>query len=479
MHDPTVSRAVSLLLAATLAGCTVGPNFTPPAAILPPVWQGLASTSASAALPASTDGRWWRSFDDPVLDALETRAGSANLDIAAAIERITAARIERGQARAAGSPQVDGQAGYSHERLGTAGIASVTQTLLGVTPTTTPPKGVDFDLYSAGVGASWELDLWGGHRRQAEAAEASIEATEASANGIRLSVQAEVARTYFQLRGLWDESRITRDGVELAERNVAIAHAMLARGLSTPIDLAAAEEKLRTLRGDIVDLDHRAATTQRALSVLVDGTPDTAPFDRTTLPPLSPLPATAVRNPSDVARTRPDIVEAEARLHAATAQIGVAEADFYPKISLTGLFDIDVLSLSDFGWNARSTSIGPSLSLPIFSGGRLQRQLDLRRSEDRTAAIAYRDTVINAWREVDDALSAIRAAAELAGLSDRDLASRRQTVVMIEARYARGEVGAPQLLDARQAALSAELADVRRRVAVSLAHIQLHRALGG
>ncbi|MBC3940169.1 efflux transporter outer membrane subunit [Sphingomonas albertensis] len=473
MHEPNVSRALPLLLAAALAGCTVGPNFTPPAPILPPVWQGAAPVAAS------TDARWWRSFDDPVLDALEARAGAANLDIAAAIERITAARIERGQARAAGAPQVEGQAGYSRERLGTAGIASVTQTVLGVTPTTTPPKGVDFDLYSVGVGASWELDLWGGHRRQAEAAQASVEATEAAARGVRLSVEAEVARSYVQLRGLWDERRIAQQDVAIADRNAAIARALLARGLATPIDLAATEEKLRALRGDIVDLDHQAAATQRALAILVGGTPDSAPFDRATLQPPKPLPATAVRLPSDVARTRPDIVEAEARLHAATAQIGVAQADFYPKISLTGLFDIDVLSLSDFGWNARSTSIGPSLSLPIFSGGRLQRQLDLRRSEDRSAALAYRQTVLNAWREVDDALSATRAATERTDLSDRDLAARRETVARVEARYARGDIALPPVLDAREAALSAERALVRQRVAAMIAHIQLHRALGG
>ena len=473
MHESNVSRALPLLFAAALAGCTVGPNFTPPAPILPPGWQGATPVSAT------NDARWWRSFDDPVLEALEARAGSANLDIAAAIERITAARIERGQARAAGAPQVEGQAGYSRERLGTAGIASVTQNVLGVTPTTTPPKGVDFDLYSAGVGASWELDLWGGHRRQAEAAQASVDATEAAARGVRLSVEAEVARTYVQLRGLWDERRIAQEDAAIADRNARIARALLARGLATPIDLAATEEKQRALRGDIVELDQQAAATQRALAILVGGTPDTAPFDRAALQSRKPLPAVAARLPSDVARTRPDIVEAEARLHAATAQIGVAQADFYPRISLTGLFDIDVLSLSDFGWNARSTSIGPSLSLPIFSGGRLQRQLDLRRSEDRSAALAYRQTVLTAWRQVDDALSATRAATERTDLSDRDLAARRETLARVEARYARGDIALPPVLDAREAALAAERAVVRQRVATALAHIQLHRALGG
>jgi len=473
MHDPKFSRVVPLMLAAALAGCTVGPNFTRPAAILPPVWQ-----TAAAAQPPS-DTRWWRSFGDPVLDSLEARAASANLDIAAAIERLTAARIERGQARAAGAPQVEGQAGYSRQRVATAGIASVTQTVLGVTPTTTPPKGVDFDLYSVGIGASWELDLWGGHRRQAEAAAASVDASAAAARGVRLSVEAEVARTYVQLRGLWDERRIAQEGAAIAEQNAAIARALLARGLATPIDLAAAEETVRALRGDAVDLDQQAASVMRALAVLVGDTPDTAPFDRRTLPAPGPLPASAVRIPSEVARTRPDIVEAEARLHAATAQIGVATADFYPKISLTGLFNIDVLNLADFGWDARSTSIGPGLSLPIFSGGRLQRQLDLRRSEERSAALAYRQTVITAWREVDDALSATRAAAERTSLSGRDLEARQQTVAMVQARYARGDIGALPVLDARRAALSAERAAVRQRVAALLAHIQLQRALGG
>ncbi|MEG8023531.1 TolC family protein [Sphingomonas aurantiaca] len=204
------------------------------------------------------------------------------------MERLTAARIERGQARAAGAPQVEGQAGYSRERVGTAGIASVTQTLLGVTPTTTPPKGVDFDLYSVGIGASWELDLWGGHRRQAEAAAASVDASDAAARGVRLSVEAEVARTYFQLRGLWDERRIAQTGATIAEQNAAIARALLARGLATPIDLAATEETVRSLRGDAVDLDQQAASATRALAVLVGETPDTAPFDRSTLPPPGP-----------------------------------------------------------------------------------------------------------------------------------------------------------------------------------------------
>lgn len=463
------------MLAVALAGCTVGPDFTPPAPILPPVWQA-ADTAAS---PTPGDARWWRSFDDPVLDALEVRAGTANLDIAAAIERITAARIERGQARAAGAPQVEGQAGYSRERLGTAGIASVTQTLLGITPAAAPPKGVDFDLYSVGVGASWELDLWGGHRRQAEAAQAAVEASDAAARGVRLSVEAEVTRTYFQLRGLWDERRIAQDGAGLAERNVGIARTLLARGLATPIDLAAREEALRTLRGEIVDLDQQAAMAMRALAILIGATPDSVPVDPATPPPPRPLPPVAVRLPSAVARLRPDIIEAEARLHAATAQIGVAQADFYPKISLTGLFDIDVLHLADFGWDARSTSIGPGLSLPIFSGGRLQRQVDLRRSEARSAALAYRQTVITAWREVDDALSASRAATTRLDLSDRDLASRRRTAAMVEARHARGDLAAGPVTEARQAALSAERAAIRQRVAATLARIQLHRAVGG
>ena len=186
-----------------------------------------------------------------------------------------------------------------------------------------------------------------------------------------------------------------------------------------------------------------------------------------TLTAFSAIPVRAQDGPADPYR---DTV---------TVGVGVATADFYPKISLTGLFNIDVLNLADFGWDARSTSIGPGLSLPIFSGGRLQRQLDLRRSEERSAALAYRQTVITAWREVDDALSATRAAAERTSLSARDLQARQKTLAMVQARYARGDIGALPVLDARRAALSAERAAVRQRVAALLAHIQLQRALGG
>lgn len=457
-----------------LAGCTVGPDFRPPVAALPPTWQGAPPSVAVA-----EDAPWWRAFDDPVLDALEARAGSASLDVAMAAERVTAARIARGATRAATMPLVTGQAAYSRERAGTAGLSEITGTLLGITPAAQSPKGVDFDLYSVGIGASWDLDLWGGQRRQAEAAQATVAATAAALRGVRLSVETEVARTWFQVRGLWDERRLAGDRLTIATRRLAIARTLKDRGLASAIDLAQADEAQRAVRDEIAEIDRQAAAAARALAVLVGDNPDTPPAEQTAARAPIRLAPAATRLPSDVARLRPDIVEAEARLHAATAEIGVAQADFYPKISLTGMFSLDVLNLADLGWDARSTSIGPGLSLPIFDGGRLRRKLDLRRSEQRSAALAYRQTVVNAWREVDDALSATHTLATRAALADADVASRHASLAMVEARFRRGDVGAVALLDARQAALAAETASLRQRVASALAQVQLRRTLGG
>lgn len=473
MRDATLPRfAVAMLL--SLAGCTMGPDFHPPVAALPPVWAGLpAATTAQAP-------DWWRAFGDPTLDALEARAMAANLDLAAARERLAAARIARGAVAAAGQPTLTGTAGYSRDRIGTQGAAALAAPILGLPPQTgTPARGVDFDLYSLGVGARWEIDLWGRQRRETEAAGAEVAAGAAATDGVALAVAAEVARTYFQLRGLHAEQRFAASALALADRALAIARMLHARGLRSALEVAQDEEDRARLIADRVELDRRTAALARALAVLVGGDPDHA-----VIAPAATLPAFAIgptpaRLPSETARRRPDIVEAEARLHAATARIGVAQADFYPRIDLTGLFSFDVLRLADLGWDARNTSVGPALTLPIFAGGRLQRQLDLRRSEERAAALAYRATVLAAWREIDDAVADVRAAAAQATAAAADLARRRAVETMATARFARGDIAAAAVIDAQTHRIEAEAALMRRRLAAALAQVQLHRALGG
>ncbi|APX65771.1 efflux transporter outer membrane subunit [Sphingomonas sp. gentR] len=464
------------LLALLLGGCTVGPDFHPPVADLPARWQGSVQASA----PPNQD--WWRGFGDPVLDRLEAQALAANLDLHIAEERLVAARIARDARHADSLPQVGGQLGYSRNRIGTAGLAGVLAPLLGQSPEAADaaiPKAYAFDLYQSDISMSWAIDLWGKNRRETEAATAGIAQAEAAMRGARLSVEAAVAQTYWQWRGLVEERRLALRDQALGQRTLAIAAALQARGLATGIDVRAVEQEQRARQDALLMLDADIANAARALAVLVGGNPDAPPIEAAERPAMPLLAEPAPGLPSDLARRRPDILAAEAALHAATAAIGAGQADFYPSLNLSGLFGIDVLNLADFGWDARTTSAGPVLSIPIFAGGRLQRQLSLRRSEERSAALAYQKTVRDAWREVDDALTNIRALDRRRALAKAGSLARMQTVTAIDARYRRGDIAATPLIEAQAAQVAAERALLRQTIAGALARIQLYVALGG
>lgn len=464
------------LLGLLLGGCTVGPDFHPPVADLPARWQGAAASQTSPSEP------WWRRFGDPALDGLEARALTANLDLRMAEERLVTARIARDAKRGESLPQIGGQLGYSRNRIGTAGLAGVLAPLLGQPPSETEgaiPKGYAFDLYQADISATWAIDLWGKHRREVEVATAGIAQADAAARAARLSVEAAVAQTYWQWRGLIAERGLAERDRALGERRLTIAAALRERGLASGIDARAVESEQRARQDALLALDTDIARAARALAILVGDNPDTPPPDVAGRPAARVLVEPAPGLPSDLARRRPDILEAEAALHAATAAIGAAQADFYPSLNLSGLFGIDVLNLADFGWDARTTGAGPVLSIPIFAGGRLERQLSLRRSEERTAALAYQRTVRNAWREVDDALALVRALDRRRGLAAADSDARRQTVMAVEARYRRGDIAAGPLIDAQAAQIAAERALLHHTTAGALARIQLQVALGG
>ncbi|SFK05114.1 efflux transporter outer membrane subunit [Caulobacter sp. UNC279MFTsu5.1] len=480
-HRARGPLVAAVLAAATfLAGCAVGPEFTPPRPSLPSQWRTTApaATVASAqTIPAST--AWWKAFGDPVLDDLEARAGAGNLDVDLAAERVSAARIARGAVRAQSAPLVAGQAGYSRDRASTADVATVAREVLGLAAEPNLPKAVGFDLYTVGAGASWELDLWGGKARQREGAAASLDAARAQARGALLAVQAEAARAYFQLRGLQAEHALRQEALALASDRAAIVQVSRERGLTAGAEAVDAQSRVRSLRQELTGLEQDQASLARALAILVGGDPGQDPFDLAAPAPAVSLAPGPVRLPSDMARQRPDIVAAEAQLHAATAMIGAAKADLYPQISLTGQLSIDVTSLDNFGWGERNTSIGPSISLPLFSGGRLERVVDLRRSEERSAAIVYRQTVINAWREVEDALGQIRALQDQGQEAEADLAAWRGKAAMIEQRHARGDIARAAVLSVQEGVVAAELVAVRQHTAAVLARVQLRRALGG
>lgn len=445
------SRRMGMLLLPALfavAGCAMGPDFVRPKPVLPDHWQNAVATAA----PQTSTAPWWGIFKDPVLDSLMRRAETQNLDISLARERIRAARIQRRAASAESLPSLNGQASYTHERIGTAGVGQVLQPLLGLSPEAGlhAPEGVSYTNYSIGAVASWELDLWGRQRRLQEAAKAEFSAVQADMDAMHLSTQAELARTYFQW--LWVSDRLNRaeKKLERAEKLLTIAQLVHGRGLLANVDLEKPQSFYQAALDEKEELVAQQASLHRALAVLAAGRPDAE------IPELAKpanlldvkIPDVAVGIPSDMARKRPDIRAAEARLHAATATIGMAQADFYPQITLTGQISLDALTVAELGWNARNTSFGPTLSLPIFNGGRLSRQLELRHSEQRSAGMFYKSVVLNAWVEIENLLSRENVFRSQYQRQRSLLDSEKTRIAVLQKRYQQGDMSQAELLRA-------------------------------
>ncbi|OAG75753.1 RND efflux system, outer membrane lipoprotein, NodT family [Acetobacter malorum] len=445
------SRRMGMLLLPALfavAGCAMGPDFVRPKPVLPDHWQNTVATAA----PQASTAPWWGIFNDPVLDSLMRRAETENLDMSLARERIRAARIQRRAASAESLPSLNGQASYTHERIGTAGVGQVLQPLLGLSPEAGlhAPEGVSYTNYSIGAVASWELDLWGRQRRLQEAAKAEFSAVQADMDAMHLSTQAELARTYFQW--LWVSDRLNRaeKKLERAEKLLTIAQQVHGRGLLANVDLEKPQSFYQAALDEKEELVAQQASLHRALAVLAAGRPDAEILELAKPENLLDvkIPDVAVGIPSDMARKRPDIRAAEARLHAATATIGMAQADFYPQITLTGQISLDALTVAELGWNARNTSFGPTLSLPIFNGGRLSRQLELRHSEQRSAGMFYKSVVLNAWVEIENLLSRENVFRSQYQRQRSLLDSEKTRIAVLQKRYQQGDMSQAELLRA-------------------------------
>ncbi|MCG4274608.1 efflux transporter outer membrane subunit [Acetobacter senegalensis] len=461
-----------------MVGCAMGPDFVRPKPILPDHWQNADTVARSQ--PSSA--LWWGIFNDPVLNSLMRRAETGNLDMVLARERIRAARIQRRAASAESLPSLNGQAAYTHERLATAGVGQVLQPLLGLSPGMQgqEPEGVSYTNYSIGAVASWELDLWGRQRRLQEAAKAEFSAVQADMDAMHLSTQAEIARTYFQWLWVSDRLNQAEKKLERAENILRIDQAVHAHGLLASVDLGSQQALYHEAQGEKEELALKQASLHRALAVLTTGRPDAE------IPELAKpanlldvkIPKIALGIPSDIARNRPDIRAAEARLHAATATIGMAQADFYPQITLTGQISLDALTVAELGWNARNTSFGPTLSLPIFNGGRLSRQLELRRSEQRSAGLFYQNVVLSAWIEIENLLSYEKFFLSRYQSQLSLLKTGQARIDALGKQYQRGDISQRELLQASllENAGEANLADTY--VAFLINAVNLNTALG-
>ena len=470
-----------------LAGCTVGPNFKKPALPSP---DSFASPPGAAKVPSVTvaepiDPAWWNIFNDSELTSLESRVASANLDVATATIRIAESRSQETITSAAALPQLNGDANATAERVsprGVFGLFGGSGNLHG--SSSVPLGGISlqpFVLYQYGFDASWEPDLWGKVRRSEEAAKADTTEAEADRRNSLLSALAEVARDYISLRGIQTNLAITEKNIATAKQTLQLTSDRANSGLASELDVDNASADLSNEQSEIPSLEDQQSQMINRLSYLLGETPGALAPELTEAEPVPPTPPQVpVGLPSELAERRPDIQAAEADLHAATAQIGMAKADFYPSISLTGSLDLQALKLKDLAnWGARTYSAGPALSLPIFEGGRLVGQLHLREEQQQESAIAYQRTVLSAWHEVDNALSSYRAEQLRRDQLKLSADAQAKALGLARDRYRQGLADFLSVLDAQRQLLTTQQELAISTTTVSTNLVVLYKALGG
>ncbi len=461
---PRIRLPLAALL--LLGACTMGPDFErPKPPEMPKAWD-----DATLSQPLRPD--WWAIFDDAELTALEQRVANANLDVQAATLRLAESRAQRQVAAAAGLPTVNGNAIYQHIKPSAKGP-------FGAISQGAPVQSLDF--YQTGFDASWELDLWGKVRRSVESADAQVEASAEARRDALVSVLAEVARDYLELRGIQAQLGISKANLTTARDVLTLTQKRANDGLSSQIDVANAGAQLATIEADIPQWEQREAQTINELSFLLGQPPGALREElagENVMPP--PPPRVPVGVPSELAQRRPDIRMAEAQLHAATALIGVAKANFYPSITLSATAALQATKFADLAnWDARSFTAGPLISIPIFEGGKLTGNLTLSETRQQEAALDYQRTVLSAWQEVSNALVAYQSEQRRRDQIAVAVRENGRALMLARAQYKDGFATFLQVLTAQQQLLATQQKQADSITTVSSDLVMLYKALGG
>ena len=505
-------RATSAAFTLLMAGCTVGPNYTPPEPPKVQAWRNHQPNDPAVSLDTDPDPRWWAAFGDPVLTELIQTAIRDNLDVQQAVLRVVESRQGIVTAEAAGLPKLNGTASYMREQLGAKGIleskgvyaglnkladdasnAGATSALAssGVPTGSLNKYNVDsilnqitqpVNLFQYGLSASWELDLFGRIRRLSRTSRALTQAQGEAANDALTSLESEVAPG---LRPATRRPSPTRHAGNQRplRRELPCPHGEPPRRPPSPptSTLTRPGTQLLTLQRQLPEYDKQEKQAIDRINLLIGKPPGTLEDRLLNPPPLPSLPnAVGVGLPSKLARRRPDIRQAEAQLHAATAGVGVAVASFYPDVSLTGNLGIRATDASYLTrWASHFYSAGPSLSLPIFEGGQLTANLRMNRAQAAEAALHYRATVLNALREVEDSLIAFNADRDERDRLAAVVRSGEDTLYLSNSRYTHGLSDFLTVLDAQRSVEDARQQLEQQEITLANDVVGLYRALGG
>jgi outer membrane protein, multidrug efflux system len=455
----------SFVVAFLLAGCSVQPKYERPVVELPEQWKQTAPRFAE-------DGRWWRIYEDPQLEKTVDEALAGNGDLLIAAARVDEARALLGEARSFFSPRIDAQAGVGRQQISQR------------TATSFPGVPREFSSHRAALEVSYELDLFGRLRSGANAARAELEASEASREAVRLALAAQVAKSYFALRSLDEQVLLTRRTVQLREEALGLQRKRLQGGVISEFELRQLEAEAAVVRAQLPPLEREREREEVALSVLLGRSPKQV-FEGTlqvkqSVDDTPEAPAVPSGLPSELLLRRPDLVEAERRLAAANARIGVARAEMFPSISLTGALGSESAALSNlFTGPATFWSLGAAVIQPIFAGGRLQARTEAAEARERAALAEYQQAIRTAFGEVRTALIAQSRARESYDAESARAEALTQTLRLARLRYQNGVASQLDVLDAERGLLAAQVARIEALRAHRAAVADLFRALGG
>lgn len=454
-----------LAAALFLAGCATALPSLPSSVPTPPQFkeQQRQNETWTIAQPAEAQSRgtWWKAFNDPVLDDLAERAGANNTSIQEAAARLAQARSLVRGAQADRAPQIG--VGAAANRAAGANTAS------GSTPAT---------LLQTGLNLSYELDLFGRLSRAQDAAALDTQAREALLQSTRLLVQAEVAQTYLALRATDTERALIRDTATAYADTLRLTQRRFEAGDVAELDVIRIETEHAATEAEVIALDRARAELEHALAVLL-GEPASG-FALTPDTTARTLPVIPAGVPATVLARRPDVAAAQASLLAAQARVGVAQAAWFPSVSLTGAAGYASPDIGDlFKWSARAWGIGALMSVPLFDGGRREAGVQGAQAQLDAAAASYRGQVLNALREVEDQLSALRLLQDQSLAQGRAMSAAQRASAISETRYRNGLVSQLELLDARRNELFNRRQAQRVEAAQQQATVRLVRAIGG
>jgi len=462
----------AVLISSCAAGCMVGPNYRRPDAPTPGS-RGEPTPSAPPAgrsdvVPNGIPTAWWTTFDDALLTSLVSRTVQANLTLKQAEARVREARALRRIAAADLWPQVQSSGSYTRERASKNGISS------GL-------AGQSFNLYQAGFDANWEVDVFGGNRRAVEAADASVEAAEEDRDAVLVSLMGEVGVEYVSYRSLQQRLALARQNVDAQQGTLDLTRRLFDAGLAPELDVQRAAAQVATTAATIPLLEQQAAQAMHALGVLVAELPMALEQELAAVAPIpKPPPRVEIGLPSELLLRRPDVARSERQLAAQTAEIGVATRDLFPRFFISGAASLQSVRGSDFfDWQSRLLSLGPSVSWPIFEGGRIRATIALQNETQQELLAAYEGVVLQAFQDVEDALVGFsREQSTRAQLQDAVRANER-AADLARRLYGQGLTDFLTVLVAEQSVFTSQdtLAQTERDVALQL--VALYKAVGG